>query len=270
TVAILSMGEMGMGIATLLSKFQYPIVTNLDGRSEKTQARADAIGVRNLSLAEILKTASIILSIVPPGEAQQLAQRFADLCHSNLPVGKKIAYIDLNALSPTLARQIGSIVSSSGLHFIDGAVIGFPPRELNEAVWFRPSIPLSGPPLGDVLPSPWLEQLSSILKFRHVGDTIGAASGLKMCFGAIYKGHAAVTTQAYTTATSLGVLHALQDHLAEYFPTTQIINESAILGSQRKSYRWIKEMEEIAETFAQDGGWNRDLFAGVAEVFRVV
>ncbi|RDW77510.1 hypothetical protein BP6252_05563 [Coleophoma cylindrospora] len=269
TIAILSFGEMGMGIAALLTKFLYRIVTNLDGRSAKTKARALAIGVEDLPLEKVLSEASIFISIVPPAEALPLAQKTA-AAFQWLPCSEKqdLTYLDLNAISPGLARQVGQAIIGAGMTFIDGAIIGFPPKELEDKTWFRPAITTSGPQLDDQK-SPFTTQLVSLLNVRHVGDEIGAASGLKMCFGAIYKGQAAVATQAYTTAQSLGVLPALRSHLAEYFPTSTPIIESSMVGSQRKAYRWIKEMEEVEDTFAE-AGWSRDLFRGVSNVFRVV
>lgn len=93
-----------------------------------------------------------------------------------------------------------------------------------------------------------------------------------MCFEAIYKGHAAIAFQAYSTASNLGIMLALQDYLKEFFPEVAERVESFMLGSQQKAYRWIKEMEEISETFTEEGNWGRDIFKrwGVADVFRAV
>lgn len=37
-----------------------------------------------------------------------------------------------------------------------------------------------------------------------------------------------------------------------------------------KAYRWVREMEEIAATYAEEGGFERALFEGVAGVYRFV
>lgn len=39
-----------------------------------------------------------------------------------------------------------------------------------------------------------------------------------------------------------------------------------------KAYRWVDEMKEIGDTFSKSGGLNvgRDVFGGVAEVYRLV
>jgi hypothetical protein len=82
TIAIMSFGEMGMGIATLLFKYSYPVITNLDGRSANTKARAHAIGVGDLPIEKMLDEATIVLSIVPPAEAYSLAKLTATVAHT--------------------------------------------------------------------------------------------------------------------------------------------------------------------------------------------
>ncbi|CZR60218.1 uncharacterized protein PAC_10114 [Phialocephala subalpina] len=273
TIAIISMGEMGLGIASLLVKYSYPVITNLDGRSSSTKARAEAAGVKNVPFDQMLSQASIVLSVLPPGEALALAEKAAaSLLFSPLSrYGKgKLVYIDLNAISPSLSRQASAPILDAGMTFIDGCVLAYPPKEMPDGSWFRPSIPLSGPALSSAIPEPWSSELTSLLNFRHVSPDIGAASGLKMCFAAINKGQTAIVIQAYTTASNLGVLDSVREHMAEYFPHVVNGMEGAMVGSQRKAYRWIKEMEEIEECFVTEGGWNRGIFEGVAGVFKVV
>lgn len=280
TIAIMSLGEMGIGIAALLAKYSYPVITSLDGRSEKTKARAAAAGVKNLPFVDMLCTADVILSIVPPAGAYEMAVKTAtasaEIRSARKPdqSSRQRVYMDLNAISPDLARQIGKVLDATGMLYIDGAIIGLPPRAVErddgDNVWFRPSIPVAGPDLKSAVAAPWTQNLISLLQIRHVSKDLGAASGLKMCFGAIYKGQAAVATQAYVTSKNLGVLPALRAHMAEYFPHIAPIIENSLIGSQRKAYRWIQEMEEIEETFVTEAGWQRGLFGGVAQVFDVV
>lgn len=269
TIAVMSFGEMGTGIATLLKKYSYQVVTNLDGRSAKTKARVEALGVKCLPLTELVAEASLFLSVVPPAEAHELAETIARAFQESKLPSRELTYLDLNAMSPDLSRRIGQTITSAGMSFLDGALLGFPPRELENNAWFQPAMLLAGPkPTAGS--SPWSEELLGILNIRHVGHDFGAASGLKTCFSAIYKGQSAVAIQAYTTAESLGVLPALREHMTEYFPTSTPIIESSIFNAQRKAYRWIKEMDEIEDTFAKEGGWDRDLFHGVSKVFGVV
>lgn len=65
---------MGTGIATLLRKYLYTVVTNLDGLSATTQARLELLGVEFLTLPELLHEASIFLSVLPLFGADDLGK----------------------------------------------------------------------------------------------------------------------------------------------------------------------------------------------------
>ena len=271
TIAVISIGEMGFGIAKLLIHHSYPVVTNLDGRSEVTKRRALEAGIKVLSLPKLVLQSDIVLSIVPPKDALAMGQIITTTAKNVIPASsnKKIAYLDLNAISPRLASDISEVVNSPNLVFVDGAILNFPPKPLEDGTWFKPVLVTSGP-LSSAIRSKWVEELIPTLNIRHLNEKIGAASGLKMCFASIFKGHVAIALQAYATAQNLGVLPELRRELGEQFPVITEIFDAMMLGSQRKAYRWIKEMEEIGETFNDEGGWNRDIFGGVADVFRVV
>jgi 3-hydroxyisobutyrate dehydrogenase-like beta-hydroxyacid dehydrogenase len=252
----------------LLKKYSYPVVTNLDGRSAKTKARVEGLGVKCLTLPQLVEESTVFLSVLPPTEAHDLAKTVAKAFQESNP-DREITYIDLNAMSPNLSRQIARTITSSGIDFLDGALLGFPPKELGNNSWFLPAMLLSGPK-PNTNSGPWTTELLNLLNIRHVGADFGAASGLKTCFSAIYKGQAAVAIQAYTTAQNLGVLPALREHMNEYFPTSTPIIESSLHNALRKTYSWIKEMDEIEETFATEGGWERDIFRGASGVFKVM
>lgn len=92
-------------------------------------------------------------------------------------------------------------------------------------------------PLSTAIPSKWAEELLPILNIRHVNETVGAASGFKMCFAAIFKGHVAIALQAYSTARKLGVLPELRKQLSAQFPVVTRTFDGMMLESQRKAYR---------------------------------
>ncbi|KUJ11504.1 6-phosphogluconate dehydrogenase C-terminal domain-like protein [Mollisia scopiformis] len=262
------MGDMGLGIASLLVKYSYPVITDLNGRSPNTVARAEAAGVKDVSFLDLLSEASIVLSVLPPGHALSLAERTASLIGiASRDRKDKLVFIDLNAISPSLARNISLVIENSGVTFIDGSILAYPSKQLDDGTWFRPSIPISGP---DFPSSPFTSELTSLLNMHHISPSIGAASGLKMCFSAINKGLTAISIQAYSTAHNLGVLEELGDYMEKYFPALHRVIDGAIVASQKKAYRWVNEMEEIESCFVEEGGWDKGIFGGAAEVFRFV
>lgn len=230
---------------------------------------------------ELVVNSDYILSIVPPRDALSTAQRI--LQASTLPSfshrkGRPLYYLDLNAISPRSAREIEQLFQpvSSVLRLIDGSIIGAPPKLKSDkpddpTFWSRPSIPASGPyPLSDAHPSG--ANLAKVLNMRHIAPEIGQASGLKMCFASLTKGMTALAIQSFTTAHRLGVLGELQDHLESYSPKTLALAQNGLVGMPPKAYRWVREMEEIGETFATDGGFEgeENVFKGVSKTYDLV
>src|SRR5204862_8186539 len=75
-VAVIAPGMMGAAVGKRLVDHGIKVLTSLKGRSAETVARAKTAGMQAASDAEIAAT-DFILSILPPGDAVALAQRFA-------------------------------------------------------------------------------------------------------------------------------------------------------------------------------------------------
>jgi hypothetical protein len=58
--------------------------------------------------------------------------------------------------------------------------------------------------------------------------------------------------------------------MADFIPAMLKRAEGGVSGMPPKAYRWVREMEEIAETHAEVGGFDSLLFEGVAGVYRTV
>lgn len=236
----------------------------------------------------MVQQCDVILSVVPPRDAAATAQRVIDaLSGGTTKRESEIYFVDLNAVSPTSVRAIAASFEKSRVpvRFVDGCILGFPPRLLEKTEtsssssekseskpgdgWFCPNFPVSGPHrLSSVTPGGDL--LTSVLRLDHIADEIGKASGLKMCFAAMAKGFTALATQSFTTAHRLGVADALRAQLADAAPATLSRAEASVPNMVPKAYRWVREMEEIAATFSDDGGWERDLFRGAAGTYQAV
>ncbi|TFB06499.1 hypothetical protein CCMA1212_001628 [Trichoderma ghanense] len=278
-VGILSLGDMGAGIARLLIAHGFPVSTNCQGRSEDTVERARNAGVQLLSSdLELVQQSSVIFSVVPPRDAEATAQRIVDAL-SGSSRAETLYYVDLNAVAPSTCKSIAALFEKARVpvKFIDACILGGPPslkkkqadKEGEEAdEWDRPSIPASGPELLTSLPDG--ERLTSVLKLRTISPEIGAASGLKMCFASITKGFTALATQSFTTAHRLGVADELKRELRDMVPAMLTRAEKGVPGMPPKAYRWVREMEEIAKTFSEEGGWEGTVFEGIAGVYRAV
>ncbi|OBT93393.1 hypothetical protein VE01_08735 [Pseudogymnoascus verrucosus] len=279
TVGVLSIGEMGLGVAKLLIAHNYRVVTNITGRSKYTQERAEEGKIETLSTDEdVVREADYILSIVPPRDALATAQRVADVLQFHKGIrSTPLYYLDLNAVSPRSARTILNLFRDPNVAIpVDGGIFGGPPS-LKDAPtdgsgnssWYKPKIPTSGP--YKVAESPKSGQhLAETLNIRHISDDIGQASGLKMCFASTMKGFSGILTQSFTTAQQLGVLDELKTLLGEISPATLHAAENSVPRVPPKAYRWVAEMEEIAATFSEEAGFEKDLFLGVAGVYKTM
>ncbi|KAH9868387.1 hypothetical protein J1614_007459 [Plenodomus biglobosus] len=286
TIAILSIGQMGLGIARLLQAHNYRITTSSSGRSHTTQARALSAGITlHATDKELVADADYIFSIVPPRDAIATAQRISAAVAA-LPQEKELWYLELNAISPTTLLKIDELFKSNApsVRLIDGGIIGFPPTLIQPQVstqtssplpssypdWKKPGIPLSGPHTLALAPSG--AHLADTLNTTHISPSLGSASALKCCFASLSKGFTAIALQSYTTASSLDILAPLQSYLDAYNPGARAKAETGMLGCTGKAGRWVEEMREIGETFRVGGGWGGKgrVFGEVADVFEEV
>jgi 3-hydroxyisobutyrate dehydrogenase-like beta-hydroxyacid dehydrogenase len=269
TVAVLSIGQMGLGIATLLLAHGFRVITNVSDRSAATKERAKSAGIEQLdSDVELVQQADYMLSIVPPIDAPATAQRVVDALHSpgaGREGKEKLWFLDLNAGSPDSATALAALFEGEPVVVVDGGIIGAPPRQDQQGTWsYRPGIPLSGPHQLTHAPAAG-GLLAQSLNARHLGPHIGTASGLKACFAALTKGFTALALQSFTTASALGVLPVLGEYMDVYNPGAKERAEKGIVGCTGKAYRWEEEMRLIGDTFGRQGG-----FGARANVFREV
>ena len=270
TIAILSIGQMGLGIASLLRAHNFRVITNVSDRSTATQDRAKSVSIELFdSDVELVHQADYVLSIVPPKDSACTARRIIEaLTHENARKGKDRAlwFLDLNAGSPDGVAELFRLFEQEAhdVRFVDGGIIGAPPSQKEDGTWLRPGIPLSGPHA--LIDAPVNgAKLAEVLNTQYLGEDIGKASGLKACFAALTKGFTALALQSYTTASNLEVLSQLKRYLDEYNPGARQRAEKSIVGCTTKAYRWIEEMHQIGRTFSVDGG-----FTEQASVFREI
>jgi hypothetical protein len=286
TISIISIGQMGLGIAHFLSTYDYRILTNITGRSPATHARAESANITCLPTdADLVRQSDYIFSIVPPRDAIATATRIIDAWKAMQAEGGRekegdLYYFDLNAIAPSTARRIDGLFAEGapGVRFVDGGIIGGPPKPGSDTVsardaspwsaWYRPGTPLSGPHLHSGVPESW-NRIVDVLNARMISDTIGTASGLKCSFAALSKGFTALALQSYTTAANLGCLEDLGSYLDQYNPSAKEKAEKSITGCPPKAYRWVEEMNQIGLCFAEDGGWSSEanVFGKVAGVY---
>jgi len=200
-----------------------------DGRSEATRARAAAFADAG-TLAALLPEVDVVVSVCPPHAALEVARA----C-----IGFGGVYVDANAISPLRAQEIAALHP----RYVDGGIVGGPDA---------PTLYLSGDD------APAIAELFT-LETRVVAD----ASAMKMAYAAWTKGTAAMLLAIRGVARHYG----LEDEWRRAAPELAEPLARAERSAAAKGWRWVGEMEEIADTFAAAGqpeGFHR----AAAEVYR--
>ncbi len=241
TVAVLSPGDMGHAVGQVLKDNGLRVVTCLQGRSKRTRELAHRANMENTSsLEELVSQSDLILSIIPPSEAVKLAQQMATVLRA---VSASTYYADCNAISPQTAKKIDAIITEAGGRFINASIIGSPPGKGEP-----PRLYVSGPHA-----SIMSELDGKGIKIRLIGDEVGRASGIKMCYAALTKGSQALWIALLTAAEAMGLTDELRQEFLSSQSNVYRQMERQIPGTPVKARRWVGEMDEIASTFAHVG-----------------
>src|SRR5262245_19749010 len=122
TIGLLHPGEMGSSVGAAGRAGGSRVLWSSEGRSASTRARAAEDGLEDGgSLERLVKASGVILSVCPPEAATDVARTVGALGFTGL-------YVDANAVAPSTAREIGTIVEKAGATYVDGGIIGPPAR----------------------------------------------------------------------------------------------------------------------------------------------
>ena len=246
TVGLLHPGEMGSAVGATLAAHGETVIWASAGRSPATAERARNAGLEDAgSIEELRRRSDVIISVCPPHAALEVAgsaKGFAGI------------YVDANAVSPSTVQSIERLVGRC----VDGGIIGPPPAEQGTTRLY-----LSGREaklVADLF-------AGTTLDARVVSPDVGAASAVKMAFAGWTKGSSALLLAIRALARAEGVEDTLLEEWRTSLPQLEDQSLAAARSAQKKGWRWIGEMEEIAETFAAAGlpdGFHR----AAAEIYR--
>jgi 3-hydroxyisobutyrate dehydrogenase-like beta-hydroxyacid dehydrogenase len=245
-------GEMGISLAAAALNCLDSVYWCSQGRSSATRERAKQFGLTELStLQEFCNTCDIIIGVCPPHAAQEQASAV-------IATGFSGIYVEANAIAPNTALEIGNTMQAAGIAFIDGGIIGLPAWK-SGTTWLY----LAGSHTTTVIDC----FKKGPLEIKILGETIGQASALKMCFAAWNKGNTALQTAILGTAEVNGVRAALEQQWDIFNPGFTRQTHHRITDVARKAWRFVGEMEEIATTM-QHSGIPPEFFLGAAEIYR--
>lgn len=252
TIGLLHPGDMGSVVGACAVAGGSRVLWASEGRSVGTRDRAAAAGLEDAGrLAAVVAGSDVVVSVCPPHAALDLARAAVALRFSGL-------FVDANAVSPATAREIGAVVEAGGAVFVDGGLIGPPPRAAGTTRLY-----LSGREAKRAAALFDGTRLETIA----MSDAPGAASALKMAYAAYTKGVSALLMGVRALAAAEGVDDALLAEWHRSQPDLPKRSEAAARDNARKAWRFVGEMEEITATF-EAAGLPGDFHEAAAEIYR--
>ncbi len=194
----------------------------------------------------------MIISVCPPHAALDVA--WAVHGFSGL-------YVDANAISPGTAREVAQMITESGGRYVDGGIIGRPPRARRH----RPAVPVRRATPGrwrgavrrDARWTPgWSPARSPPPPRSRWPTRAGPRAAPPCCWPARALAHAQGVEDALLAEWELS-----QPQLPGAVAAARPGRRSA------KGWRWVAEMEEIAATMAA-AGLPDGFHQAAAEIFR--
>ena len=237
-IGFLHPGAMGISLAVSAQNSGHEAYWVSEGRSLETIERANEHNLIELkTLEELCDKCSLIISVCPPHAATDVAEQV--LRHPF-----KGIYVDANAISPQRAKDIGDLMDQAGVAYVDGGIIGGPAWKAS-STWLY----LSGSNAEEVVAC----FTEGPLETEIMGDEIGKASALKMCFAANTKGMTAFLCGIVAAAEEMGVRNELEKQWSRYDPDFARETLARVSRVTAKAWRFSGEMKEIASTFEAAG-----------------
>ena len=252
-VAVIAPGMMGAAVGKRLVDNGLKVLTSLTGRSAETAARAKAAGMTAAGDEEIAAS-DFILSILPPGDAVALAERFQPALKAS---NSKPIYVDCNAINPKTVDRVTAVIAPTDCPFVNSGIIGSPPKPGDAGPRFYASGPAA----------PRFAALRQYgLDVRVLDGAMSAASALKMSYAGITKGTQAIGAAMMLAATRAGSAEALFAELSSSQKDMFAWFKRGLALMPPKAYRWVAEMHEIAGFVGEDPTVH-ELYEGAAHFY---
>ena len=257
TIAVLYPGEMGAALAALLAARGLRVVTTLGCRGEPTARRCRSTGITVLgSLREVVEAAEVVISLVPPSAAGDVAREYCELAHL---APARALYVDANSIGPELSGEIAARFERSGVDFVDGAINGLAKNLATSCTFF-----LSGRRAGEVA-----QLIGDAVKVRLLGEIPGRASAMKMLLSGLSKGVCALFAETALIAHRHGMLGEMIDSYARIYPGVMGIVERMMPTYPQHAQRRADEMRELEQT-AEAAGLEPCMLAAARHVHELM
>ena len=257
-IGFVGFGEVASRFAEALAKggarvLAYDVLLDRDGGRATLEKRVRGAPPEFAPLAELTQRAEIVLSTVTTDVALAAARACAPLLRRGQ------AFVDLNATSPALKREIAAAVGSSGADFVEGAIL-----PLVNVAGARSQVLVCGARAGNVATT--LNALG--LNFKDYGPEIGRASSFKMLRSVFSKGVEALLVECMLAARRAGVEADLWREIVgtvDAAPFDEVGGNWVRTHGTAHARRW-HEMVQVAELL-QGLGVDAPMTRGTVAVF---
>ena len=241
-IGILSIGEMGFHWAKLLKSHGVEVLTFDQDRGEVSRKRGENAGVKSVpSMAELVQSSELIVSIVVPSAAMPVATNIADAV--NKSGRKNLLFLDANAISPMTADEIAALLDPAGVDFVDGCIIGSAAKMGKGTIVY-----VSGQQASR------LKALESFnIPVKVLGPNTNQASAFKVVYAGLTKGLQGLFCELFMGARHFGLLKELSAQYEDSFPGLIDKVSSSIVGLRIHAGRRAEEMDELKRTFNHHG-----------------
>ena len=237
-IGVLHPGMMGICVAATVQNSGHEVYWASEERSLQSRERAAKFNLSDAgTLAALCEICPVIISVCPPHAANEVAAQVRSQSFQGV-------YLDVNAISPQRTIRIGQTMGEAGVDFVDGGIIGFPVWERGKT-WLYLS--------GERAQEAAAFFSGGPLETSVVGDEIGKASALKMCYAAYTKGTTALLCAILATAEVQGVRGELETQWSRDWTNFGEQAGERVRNVTAKAWRFAGEMAEIAATFREAG-----------------
>lgn len=235
TIGIVSAGELGAVLGGILVGRGYRVVTALEGRGARTKQRAVSAGLEVVdSLAALARIADVVLSVVPPSAAVEVAEQY---CAQAAPLPRRL-FIDINAIAPATVMRIDEVCRRQGVRCVDGAIHGMAARLPASGTLY-----LSGSEAAEAA-----ELFGPSIRVRVLSGPVGKASAFKMLISGLAKGAVALFVEMAVAARRAGLLGELLACYGEAYPGIMALVERLLPTYPQHAARRGAELREVEDT----------------------
>ncbi len=227
-IAILGLGEAGSQFANDLAVMGVT-VSGWDPNPSRALHEKVRFAKNNIDAS---KDADIIFSVNLSSASETIAKEVLPVMNAD-----KI-YAEMNTSSPQKKIAVYDILKSSGVQFVDLAIMApVPPKGI------KTPFLASGP--GAIKMEKSLEKLA--LDFSFLSDNVGDASIRKLLRSIIYKGIAAVICEAMEAGKVFGLENYIREQISSVIGGNDALIDRFVEGSYTHAKRRIEEMEAVVQ-----------------------